>query len=389
MKRHLRRVVEHWRLPSAARAEKERDAQGPGTVDPGSARVLPALMAWLAEAQDRSASHDGGVARHYSLVSGWASSYPETTGYIIPTTLAWAERSGDARYRERALRMADWLVSIQFPEGAFQGGTVDSRPVVPVTFNTGQILLGLAAAQARTGRYGDAVRRAADWLVDTQDQDGCWRRHESPFADRGDKQYETHVAWGLFEAERVLPSHGYGESGLRNVRWAIGGMTANGWFPRCCLSDPNEPLTHTLGYALRGVAEAYQLRPDATLLDAAMRCARGLGSAQRPDGALAGRLRADWSPAVEWICLTGLAQVALCWMLLHRITRESWLLDAARRANAYLRRTVRLDGKAAVRGGVKGSFPVDGDYAPYQYLNWAAKFLADSLMLEDALGGSA
>ena len=33
-------------------------------------------------------------------------------------------------------------------------------------------------------------------------------------------------------------------------------------------------------------------------------------------------------------------------------------------------------------GGVKGSFPVDGDYCRYAYPNWAAKFLADSLMLE-------
>ena len=31
---------------------------------------------------------------------------------------------------------------------------------------------------------------------------------------------------------------------------------------------------------------------------------------------------------------------------------------------------------------IKGSFPIDGDYAPYEYVSWAAKFLADSLMLE-------
>ncbi len=35
------------------------------------------------------------------------------------------------------------------------------------------------------------------------------------------------------------------------------------------------------------------------------------------------------------------------------------------------------------RGGIKGSFPVNGAYGRYQYLNWAAKFFMDSLMLED------
>ncbi|MCW5632263.1 MAG: hypothetical protein KIT17_02925 [Rubrivivax sp.] len=382
MRHHVRRLVDHWRLPPPARAEKRRDARGLSAADPGNARVLPALMAWLARAQDHSVSHDGGVARHYSLISGWASSYPETTGYIIPTMLAWAQRSGDASYRERALRMADWLVRIQFPEGGFQGGKVDSIPSVPVTFNTGQVLLGLVAAQVATGRYLEAVRRAADWLVNTQDSDGCWRRHESPFADSGDKQYETHVAWGLFEAERILKGRGYGEAGLRNVRWAIGGMAENGWLAQCCLTDTTQPLTHTLGYALRGIIEAHLLRPDERILDAAMRCARGLLSALRDNGFLPGRLRADWSPSVDWTCLTGQAQIAICWMLLYRITRERALLEAALRSNAFLRRTVHLQGDAPARGGVKGSYPVNGDYGRYEFLNWAAKFLADSLMLE-------
>jgi len=33
-------------------------------------------------------------------------------------------------------------------------------------------------------------------------------------------------------------------------------------------------------------------------------------------------------------------------------------------------------------GGVKGSFPIDGRYGKFGYLNWAAKFFIDSNMLE-------
>ena len=33
-------------------------------------------------------------------------------------------------------------------------------------------------------------------------------------------------------------------------------------------------------------------------------------------------------------------------------------------------------------GGVKGSFPVDGDYGAWAYLNWAAKFCIDANLLE-------
>ena len=42
-----------------------------------------------------------------------------------------------------------------------------------------------------------------------------------------------------------------------------------------------------------------------------------------------------------------------------------------------------------VHGAIPGSFPIYGRYAPLQYPNWAAKFLADSLMLrEDCLAAA-
>jgi hypothetical protein len=47
---------------------------------------LRAAAQWLAAAQDSQS--DGGVAGRYQLGRGWTSSYPETTGYIVPTFLA-------------------------------------------------------------------------------------------------------------------------------------------------------------------------------------------------------------------------------------------------------------------------------------------------------------
>ena len=47
---------------------------------------LRAAAQWLAAAQDSQS--DGGIAGRYQLGRGWTSSYPETTGYIVPTFLA-------------------------------------------------------------------------------------------------------------------------------------------------------------------------------------------------------------------------------------------------------------------------------------------------------------
>lgn len=370
-------VFEGLRQPAEARRAFLRDLRGKQSGDPGPERALREALDWLGRAQDNSASNDGGVARHYSLRDGWGKSYPETTGYIVPTVLDHAQRLNDDTLRLRARRMLDWLVSIQFPEGGFQGGVVGAEPCVPVTFNTGQILIGLAAGERDLGGYRAAMRLAADWLVETQDADGCWRRFPTPFAAPGEKAYETHVAWGLFEAAYLEPERPYGAAGLRNVDWALSWQRGNGWFDRCCLSDAANPLTHTIGYVLRGVLEAYRYSGEDRYLAAAGRTAEGCLTALHDDGFLPGQLRADWSAGANWVCLTGSVQIAHCWLLLHGHTGDARFREAADRALGYVRRTIDVDGPPEIRGAVKGSFPVFGDYGRYEYLNWAAKFFID------------
>ncbi len=380
----LRSALERMQLPALARAEARRDAAGLPEIDPQPPAAIDAMLRWLVAAQDNSSTDDGGVARHFSLIDGWSASYPETTGYLVPTLLESEGAFGALDLEERARRMLDWLVDIQLPSGAFQGGMVDQEPVVPVTFNTGQILLGLAAGVRRFGapRYAEAMRRAARWLVDVQDADGAWTVGRSPFARPGVNLYETHVAWGLLEAARVEENESWATAALANIDWAIGRQHENGWFPSCCLTHPSRPLTHTIGYTLRGILEGYRFSGDEVYLDAARRTADALLTVQRPDGSLPGRLDDQWKPAVEWSCLTGNSQIAAVWLLLPDEGGKGTYEDAARRLNAMVRRTIRLDGPPGVAGGVRGSFPIDGGYGRFQMLNWAAKFTIDANLLE-------
>jgi hypothetical protein len=383
--RPVRALGHYLRLPAMAKAERRKDALGLPSHDPGVERAIDEGVAWLGRAQDHSTSADGGVARHYSLLTGWSTSYPETTGYIIPTMLSYARWHGDETAHQRARRMLDFLVANQLPDGGFQGSSIGTTPVTPVTFNTGQILLGLASGVREFGVYREAMRRAADWLVETQDPDGCWRKYPTRFAAPGEKAYETHVAWGLLEAARLEPNSSYADAALANVRWALQHQHDNGWFEKCCLNDPSQPLTHTLGYALRGIIEAYRFTGDATFLKAARKTADGLLTAIQGDGFLPGRLSPNWRGAVRWVCLTGTMQLALCWLILYEDTGEVRYRDAAYAANGYVRRTMKVEGPLETRGAIKGSFPVNGQYGAYQYVNWACKFFVDSNMLERAV----
>jgi hypothetical protein len=385
-----RKVRAELALPADAKTEVRRDSRATVPRDPGIAASVEAAFDWIGAAQDSSTSRDGGIARHFSLITGWGASYPETSGYIVPTLLHGQPGRPTAPHRERARAVLNWLAAIQLPGGGFQGGMIGQTPVVPVTFNTGQILIGLASGVAELGdSYRASMRAAADWLVSTQEADGAWRKNPTPFAEAGEKTYETHVAWGLFEAARVDPDRGYGEAASRNIRWALTKQRPNGWFADNCLTDPARPLTHTIGYALRGVIEGYRSTGEPEFLDAALRTANGAMSALDASGFLPGRLRRDWSGAVQWACLTGSVQIAHCWLMLFQITGEAKFRDAARKANSYVRARVCVDGSPEVRGGVKGSFPVDGEYGQFEYLNWACKFFIDSNVLEQEIGAPA
>ena len=341
-----RKVREDLSLPEAARTESRRDHRVTAIEDPGIETSVTAALDWLGTAQDNSLSSDGGIARDYSLVSGWRASYPETSGYIVPTMLRGLPGRANEVCRARARAVLDWLVSIQLDGGGFQGGVIGQTPVVPVTFNTGQILIGLACGVRELGEeYRASMRGAADWLVRTQDEDGAWRSHPTPFAKAGEKAYETHVAWGLLEAAREEPARGYAEAALRNIRWALTKQRENGWFADCCLNDASRPLTHTIGYALRGIVEGFRFSRDHTLLDAALLTAKGAMSALRTNGFLPGRFNPNWTGAARWACLTGSAQIAHCWLLLYQLTGDAAFLDASRRTNAYLRGRVRVKGE--------------------------------------------
>lgn len=384
--RKVREVRDSLALCAAAKAEHRRDRSRGLGEDQGIERTVAEAMAWLGRAQDHSTSQDGGVARHYSLTSSWGASYPETTGYIVPTVLAFGEKQQDEALMQRSRKMLDWLVSIQFPEGGFQGGTIDSEPVVPVIFNTGQILLGLSSGAATFGEpYLEAMHKAAEWLVNSQDTDGCWRKYPTPFAASGEKAYETHVAWGLLAAAHVAGEQRYADAAIKNVHWALTKQQKNGWFADCCLTDPSQPLTHTLGYALRGVLEAYLYTKDASLLKAGCRTGEGLLSTIEPNGFLPGRLDCSWQGTVSWSCLTGSVQIAYCLLLLYQDTHDNRFRAAAFALNEYVRKTVCLDGASETRGAIKGSFPIYGEYGRYQYPNWAAKFFIDSNILEQTV----
>jgi uncharacterized protein YyaL (SSP411 family) len=376
-------------LNRAAARELRRDrAAGHPVAAP--AEHLAAAIAWLERAQD--AVPGGGVSRGYSVAwhpyfrrRGWQAAYPETTGYIIPTMFDAAERLGRPELRARAVRMADWELDVQLPSGAVQSGVIgEGRERTPAAFNTGQVLFGLVRAHQETGRdeYLHAGRRAADYLVGAQGPDGSFARGRSSSARSDCTTYYTRAAWGLCLFGVHAGDRRYTDAAERNIRFALTQQRDNGWFEANCLVDPERPLLHTIAYAVEGILGVGLLLQRGEFIAAAHKTARALASLQRADGGLSGRFARDWSPQVPWDCLTGDAQTALVWWQLGETLGDAELLERARRVCGFVMRTQnRTSTDPGIAGGIKGSFPIDGDYGRYEVLNWPTKFFADALLL--------
>jgi uncharacterized protein YyaL (SSP411 family) len=345
--------------------------------------VLRNAIKWLMRAQDQG--RDGGVGS-YHLVEGWGAPYPETTGYIIPTLLAASAHLQWPEPKERAMRAADWLVSIQRSDGGWQGGRIDdNRP--SIVFNSAQVIRGLLAIHAATkeDKYLRSAVRCADWIVSVQEGDGTWAHHNFLGTAR---VYDSYVDAPLLYLYALTNDERYREAAERNLAWVLAQQQANGWFRNAdnTIKHNDRPITHTIAYTIDGLIESSQLLKRADLLLTAQRAADALLDRFLRDGALHGRYDAAWK-GCEHMITTGCAQLAICWARLHAITGEARYAEGTSRMTVLLEGVQRRSalGPADVHGAMPGSFPLWGRYEKFAFPNWATKYFSDALLCADGV----
>ncbi len=341
---------------------------------------LHAAVDWLLHAQ--RVNRDGGVSASYDLVRGtWAASYPETTGYIIPTLLAYAGRYGRQSVRDAALQMAEYELHVQLADGGFACLQDKNREQVwPVAFDTGQVLFGLLAAYQETGdpRFLISANRAADWLVAHQSPDGFWEDYHSLGSLRS---IDTRVSWALLRLWKISGENRYKDSARLQLDWVLQQQLPNGWFLYCTFDPDESPVTHSIAYTMEGLLEAGMILSDDRYILAARKTADELRARVHPTGYLAGSFDRRWRPAVSWSCLTGSAQSACTWLRLAEITGSVGYRQTAESVIRYVAGTQSVDGAPPERyGAISGSWPVFGGYLRLKYPNWAAKFFIDAIL---------
>jgi hypothetical protein len=343
---------------------------------------ISGAMNWLCLAQDKSKC--GGVSRAYSLMRGWEPAYPEVTGYIVPTFFDYYHFSMDGTFKDRAIRMADWLVSIQLAGGSFQKWTVAVR-AQPSAFNTGQIIFGFIRAfkETQDEKYLESAKRAGNWLTKIQEDNGSWIKHAT---NNVPHSYYTRVAWALSELWTVTNDLSYIQAAIKNLEWATKNILSNGYIDKCSFGENDYATTHTIVYAARGLFESGVILNEEKYIQPAQRVVEALTKTIKIKRFLCGEFDDNWKSPSLYSCLTGDAQLSGLLMRFCQIRRENDYLIWARIINKYLRSTQLLEtNDPGVLGGIKGSDPIWGRFFGLAYPSWAAKFFVDALLLETSI----
>ena len=318
-------------------------------------------------------------SKAYQVGKGWLPPYRETTGYIIPTLLDLAEHLNRPDLASTAERMGAWLAQVQEPSGGFVEHDLrqDTKPIV---FNTGQILHGFNALILRRERQ-DLVthaRRAGDFLASSADATGSFVRNEHydmPHA------YNVRSAWALLTLGRLLGEKTYENVALANADWTVAQQNAKGFFLNNIFQPGWNANTHGIAYVLQGLLEIHCISGRESYLAAVRRTAERIVSVYGAKRHLVSEIGENFEFLSSHVCLTGYAQLAIVLFRLYGLEGEKRYLNAGLNLLDDVAATQDVTSpKKPHYGGIKGSHPIYGRYAPLQYPNWATKFFIDALL---------
>ena len=346
--------------------------------------ALRSVIRWIIRAQRK----DGGIAAYYSLLTGYSDSYPEVTGYIVPTLYDFVRTTGDQRATRVSKAATRWLLSLQMSSEAFPAGLhrsgASADDAQPSVFNTGQILQGLVRASIES-RSAETLQRAAaagDWLVSVQNANGSW---SGAGAYQGQPHtYYTMVSWGLALLAAESGERQHAAAAEKNLDWALAQVRPSGWIDGINLQGHPSYL-HFIAYVIQGMLESGILLGRNDAVKAAEKAAWILLRKFETHKRLAGTYGTDFKAGQQFACLTGNAQMSCIWLRMCEHTGDLRYLNAALKMNELLKQLLPRSKRQESLGGVAGSYPIWGAYQPLRFISWGGKFLADALMLEQRL----
>lgn len=228
-------------------------------------------------------------------------SYPEVTGYFIPSLLKWG-------YRKLACSYARWLCSIQKEDGSWYN-TEDTEPYI---FDTAQVLKGLLAIRMIIPEVDPHILAGCEWIFEQMQEDG---RLITPAKDDWgtdinicDEVIHIYCLSPLLEAAEIFDKPIYKKNAL-----CIWEYYRQNYYDK--IMDFSL-LSHFYAYLMEALLDINEL-------DMAKEAMHKMEAYQKESGAV---------PAFrdhDWVCSTGLFQLSMVWFRLGDIDRGNRAFEYA------------------------------------------------------------
>ncbi len=383
---------------------KLKNKQYPFEAETDEAHLVRSLK-WLTLANEKVGGQ--GFPSKFSIVAkyGLGQPYPEVTGYTLCTLLAILRNKPLAGFDysmiEKLIKNScDFLMKIQFPGGAFTGGSKGMANFgQPSIFNTGQIVLGLADVyETITDSQQEILKeinpelikksllRASEFLMGEIDSDGSFKIEHTFLKSK--RAYYARAAYGLLRAGIVLKREDFILGSKKFFDYVLTLQEESGWIRNWGFEDKFAVL-HTIAYTLRGLSEAYIYFKDEKYGQAVKKGLEFLLSCGKDNFSYPDLLPSHYDKdknIVNDLCLTGLSQMAIVLKKYDSVVKTK---EYEPLFGAIIAATKRFQNRGfkneLLNGLMPASWPINGRYKPYSFIEWGTKFFMDSILLSMGL----
>ncbi len=266
----------------------------------------------------------------------------EVTGYLIPSLY----NAGEKGF---AYELAKWEATVQQPDGSFL-----APDNVPYTFDTAQVMRGFLAVLDDMPQLEGNLRRACDYVISQIDEKGevhtpSYDTWKLPDGSKFSTYCHLYVLPPLLQAGKKLGESRYGEAVQRGLN--------------CYKQKPDltefkselGTLSHIFGYMMEALVDLGEM-------ELAKKGLAQAASLQKANGAVPAY------PGVNWVCSTGIAQLAIAW----------WKIGDVERAEKAFRFLKTIQNAS---GGFYGGYGEGAQYFPIEEISWANKYFIDLYLL--------
>ncbi len=310
-----------------------------------------------------------------SIRGTWGAVYPETTGYLVPTMLNYANYFDNKKVKKLALKQQNFLKSITNQDGSFRQSIDNEEPII---FDCAQIILGLLSIVPELKDPEgllSRIKRSVDWLGLQLDDEGEFIAHN--YVENYNPAYYARVAWPMASAELIKYSKP--RTKTKKLISRIAKLQQENYaFDKAGFHPRQTAYTHTIAYTLRGLWECAEILNDRKLKKRVRKSMNALAELILKKEKVAGSYTASWRGDYSYICASGNAQLAIIYLLLYETSGHKRNLSPIENLLGPLIKNQR---KHLVNGGaVPSSIPIRGKYQRMKYTNWTQKFYCDALL---------